>query len=77
MLFAVCPAYCSTYYVATDGDDLNDGSIDHPFKTIYPKATSVAVAGDTIYVRGGTHIYTSYIGIWDSNGTPLPDSNGG
>jgi hypothetical protein len=58
MLFAVCPAYCSTYFVDPNGDDSNDGSIDHPFKTIYPKATGVVVAGDTIYVRAGTYTYT-------------------
>ncbi|MCJ7776799.1 MAG: DUF1565 domain-containing protein, partial [Sedimentisphaerales bacterium] len=57
ILFAAYPAYCSTYFVATDGNDLNNGSIDHPFKTI-AKGVSVAVAGDTIYVRGGTYTYT-------------------
>jgi hypothetical protein len=58
ILFAAFPAYCNIYFVATDGNDLNDGSIDHPFKTISPKATGVVVAGDTIYVRGGTYTYS-------------------
>ena len=57
LFFAACPAYCSIYFVATDGNDSNDGSIDHPFKTI-SHAVSVVVAGDTIYVRGGTYAYT-------------------
>jgi hypothetical protein len=58
MLFAACPAYCSTYYVATDGSDSNSGvDINHAFKTI-GKGVSTAVAGDTIYVRAGTYSYT-------------------
>jgi hypothetical protein len=58
ILWAVCPAYCSTYYVATDGNDSNDGnSVDVPFATI-GKAVQKAAAGDTIYVRGGTYAYT-------------------
>ncbi len=57
MLLAVCPAYCSSYFVAPDGSDSNSGTIDSPFKTI-GKGVSVAVAGDTIYVRGGTYTYT-------------------
>jgi hypothetical protein len=57
ILFAVCPAYCSTYFVATDGNDANPGTIGSPFKTI-GYAVGLVVAGDTIYVRGGTYSYT-------------------
>ncbi len=58
LFFAVCPAYCTDYYVATDGNDLDTGTdIDHPFLTI-PHAVSVVAAGETIYVRGGTYTYT-------------------
>jgi hypothetical protein len=58
ILFAAYPAYCTDYYVAPDGNDSNDGlSIDHPFKTI-GKGVSVTVAGDTVYVRGGTYTYS-------------------
>jgi hypothetical protein len=53
-LFAVCPAYCSTYFVATDGNDTNIGDINHPFKTI-PRAVTAVAVGDTIYLRGGIH----------------------
>lgn len=49
-------------YVATDGDDANPGTIVQPHMTI-TKAISVAVAGDTIYVRGGTFHLTSTITI--------------
>jgi hypothetical protein len=69
MLFAVCPAYCSTYFVATDGNDTTgDGSIGSPFKTI-PKAVNMpVVAGDTIYLRGGVHYYASKISISSKSG---------
>jgi hypothetical protein len=70
MLFAAYPAYCSTYFVATDGNDLNDGSIDHPFKTI-AKGVSVTVAGGTIYVRGGTYTYSG-----SSTAITLPSKSG-
>jgi len=71
ILFAAYPAYSSTYYVATDGNDSNTGSIDHPFKTIYPKAVGVVVAGDTIYVRGGTYTYSG-----SSTAITLPSKSG-
>jgi hypothetical protein len=59
IFFAACPAYCTDYYVDPNGNDSNDGlSIDHPFKTI-GHAEDMAVAGDTIYVRGGTYTYSS------------------
>jgi hypothetical protein len=74
MLFAACPAYCSnTYYVATNGSDSNAGTITAPFKTI-TKAVGLAqlAAGDTIYVRGGTHGYTSTISISKSGTSVSP-----
>ncbi len=42
------------YYVSTSGNDLNNGSITSPFKTIN-RAASIAVAGDTVKVFGGTY----------------------
>lgn len=47
-------AQAATYYVATTGSDSNAGTLSAPFKSI-TKATSVAVSGDTVYVRGGTY----------------------
>jgi hypothetical protein len=57
MLFAACPAYCNTYFVAPDGSDSNSGTIESPFKTI-DHAVGLVNAGDTIYLRGGVHYYT-------------------
>lgn len=42
------------YYVATNGNDLNPGTIDLPFLT-WAKAWSVVEAGDTVYIRGGIY----------------------
>lgn len=57
------PAYCSIWYVAATGNDTTgNGTISNPYKTI-TKAVSVSSAGDTIYIRGGTHTYTTTISI--------------
>lgn len=42
------------YYVSTKGNDSGDGSLSAPFRTIN-RAASVAVAGDTVKVFGGTY----------------------
>jgi hypothetical protein len=52
----------ATYFVSPTGDDMNIGSLAMPFGTI-PKAISVSVPGDTVYVRGGTHAYNTTINI--------------
>jgi len=68
ILVAASTAYCSTYYVSPTGNDTTgDGSIGNPWKTI-PTAVTAAAAGDTIYLRGGTHVYTTSITI-TKNGT--------
>ena len=58
LLLAICfyPAFSATYYVAPNGDDANNnGTISLPFKTIQRAQTAV-VAGDTVWVRGGTYM---------------------
>src|ERR1700743_1765914 len=52
----------NTYYVATTTTGTADGSIDHPYTSISTAITK-AVAGDTIYVRGGTYNLTSTLNI--------------
>ncbi len=47
-------AWATDYYVATTGDDSNPGTLDEPFATLQ-KGADVAVAGDTVYIRGGTY----------------------
>jgi hypothetical protein len=51
----------STYYVATNGSDSNPGTIDQPFAT-WEKLSSVMVAGDLAYIRGGTYRSTADAG---------------
>lgn len=43
-----------TLFLATDGDDGNDGSIDAPFGTL-DHVVGIAEPGDVIYVRGGVY----------------------
>jgi hypothetical protein len=49
-------------YVSPTGSDANPGTIDQPFYSL-ARAVSNAVAGDTIYVRGGTFTYAATITI--------------
>src|SRR5262245_31854451 len=54
-LFAnLCTSQAATYYTATNGNDSNAGTIAQPFRTI-AKGLRLLVAGDTLYVRGGTY----------------------
>jgi len=46
--------YSATYYVATNGNDNNLGTIGSPFAT-WEKLNSVLQAGDIAYIRGGTY----------------------
>jgi hypothetical protein len=48
----------ATYYVATTGSNSAAGTISQPFATLQ-KSNDVAVAGDTIYIRGGTYSLTT------------------
>ncbi len=58
-LFVFAPAaVAGTYYVSTSGSNSNPGTISSPFGTLQ-KAHDIAVAGDTIYMRGGTYNITS------------------
>ena len=45
----------NTYYVATNGNDANPGTIDQPWKTIQ-KAADTLAAGDTALIRGGLYL---------------------
>ncbi len=47
-------ADAATYYVATDGDNLNPGTIELPWADLY-KPREVVGPGDTIFLRGGTY----------------------
>jgi pectate lyase len=56
VLAALLPrVFAATYFVAPDGTDIAAGSEAAPFATIM-RAQSVANAGDTVYLRGGTYM---------------------
>ena len=59
-LFLSALLRANVYYVSPTGIDTDPGTIGQPFQTI-TKAVSVAVAGDTVYVRGGTYVLTATI----------------
>lgn len=57
--FSLLNYAAKTYYIAPTGNDNSgDGSITSPFATIM-KAQTLAVGGDTVYVRGGTYAMTN------------------
>ena len=47
-------AFSADYYVATNGDDANAGTLAAPFKTVGHAVSQIA-SGDTLYIRGGTY----------------------
>ena len=66
----VLPATAATYFVATNGSDLNAGtSLSAPFQTIQ-HASGVLVAGDTCFIRAG--IYRETIAPSGSGTTGAP-----
>lgn len=60
------PALASQYFVATNGDDDNDGSIESPFKHIQHAADKMR-AGDVTYIRDGN--YFEQVNLSKRNGT--------
>ena len=54
LFLLVCEAFSATYYVATTGNDNNNGSVGAPWATIQ-KCANVAIAGDTCNVAAGNY----------------------
>lgn len=54
IVFTSSVSFATDYYVAPNGNDTNDGSIDNPVESI-KKAQELAVYGDTVYIRGGLY----------------------
>jgi parallel beta-helix repeat protein len=53
-LFIAPLANAGNYYVATNGNDSNPGTLSSPWRTI-SKAANTLVAGDTVSIRAGTY----------------------
>jgi pectate lyase-like protein len=58
VLLAGRTARATDYYVSTTGSDTNAGTMAAPFATLQ-KGANVAVAGDTVFIRGGTYAITT------------------
>jgi hypothetical protein len=58
----------ATYYVATNGNDNNPGTITQPFAT-WQKGFDMAKAGDLVYIRGGIYhpVASSAFGVYISS----------
>ncbi len=56
--FAARDALAAEYYVSPTGSDSNPGTLAAPFATIQ-KGADTAVAGDTVWLRGGTYAITT------------------
>ncbi|MEI6750699.1 MAG: cadherin domain-containing protein, partial [Bacteroidota bacterium] len=69
-IFTFCSLamYAATYYIAPNGSDAAIGDITHPFATLN-KAWTKVVAGDLVYMRGGTYNFTSQQALSGKNGT--------
>lgn len=61
------PFSLKTYYVSTTGDDNNDGSFEHPWRTI-GKGMNTIRQSDTLYIRGGT--YNERVNMYEKVGRP-------
>lgn len=57
LCFMAFPLQARDYYVATDGDDTQAGTLEAPFATL-SRALSVVEPGDKVCVRGGTYRVT-------------------
>jgi hypothetical protein len=57
-LLAAGGARATEYYVATTGSDSAAGTMAAPWATLQ-KAANTAVAGDTVWIRGGTYMVTT------------------
>jgi hypothetical protein len=67
--FTTASSSSATYYVSTTGNDATgDGTINNPWLTLQ-RAWQSVVAGNTIYMRGGTYYYTATQSLTGKNGT--------
>jgi hypothetical protein len=54
LLFTTCKRQNRTsYYFSAEGNDKNNGLIQHPLKTIHNLGKLHLKAGDTIFLKGG------------------------
>lgn len=64
-LVSINYSFGNVYYVDTNGNDSNSGSLTQPWKTL-TYASTIASPGDTVYVKAG--LYTENV-VFSKNGT--------
>jgi len=70
-------AFATSIYLSPTGNDTTgNGTISSPYRTL-TKAATVAVAGDTVYARGGTYSASrnEYIACSGTAGSPITFTN--
>ncbi|MDV7187352.1 right-handed parallel beta-helix repeat-containing protein [Lutibacter sp. TH_r2] len=68
--FVLSNVYSKDIYVAKNGNDSNSGTEESPYLTI-SKAASVAVAGDTVFIKEGTYEETLAPSNSGTAGSPI------
>jgi hypothetical protein len=69
-------AQSGEYYVATNGNDSNPGTMSQPWKHIgYAASNNAVQPGDTVYIRGGTYDESIIQQISGSPGQPITYRN--
>ncbi|PGH15580.1 hypothetical protein AJ79_02362 [Helicocarpus griseus UAMH5409] len=61
-------SFARDIYVDSNGSESGDGSVENPLSSIQT-AVDAAIAGDNIYLRGGTYAPTTNIQITAASGT--------
>ena len=67
VFYGQIPAAENVYFVATDGDDDNDGTEESPFATV-ERAIEEVRRGDVIVIRGGVYYYEETLRIQSPSG---------
>jgi len=63
-------SYATTYYVATTGSNSNEGILASPWKTL-SYSVGRLIAGDILYVRGGTYVESVNIANSGTAASPI------
>lgn len=66
LLFSISISQATDYYIATNGNSANPGTLGSPFAS-FQQAINLAQPGDNIYVRGGTYAVATTITIGPAN----------
>lgn len=73
-LFTSINSQQSFYVDGTNGNDNNNGSLAHPWKTIQ-KSFDNAIAGSTVFIRGGTYNTQQVLNVSGTSGNPIEFRN--